>query len=142
MDTRAAIESAIPHRPPMLMVDEVIAADATTIHCRKRFNGDEFFFQGHFPDHPLVPGVILCECALQAGALLVGLGAEAPEGLPMATRMDGVKFKRPVRPGESVDIHVELREHVANAYFMSGRVLVDGRVAARLDFACALAQPE
>ncbi|MEZ6075269.1 MAG: hypothetical protein R3C56_06215 [Pirellulaceae bacterium] len=69
---RTAVEAAIPHRAPMLLVDEIIEQSATEIHCRKTFVADEFFTQGHFPNYPLVPGVILCECALQSGAHFIG----------------------------------------------------------------------
>ena len=64
---RTEIEALIPHRAPMLLVDEVVEQSENAIVCIKRFSGDEFFLQGHFPNFPLVPGVILCECALQSG---------------------------------------------------------------------------
>ncbi|MBW3600789.1 MAG: beta-hydroxyacyl-ACP dehydratase, partial [Planctomycetes bacterium] len=65
------VESAIPHRPPMLLVDEIVERSDDRIVCRKMFHEGEFFFQGHYPDYPLVPGVILCESAMQAGAILL-----------------------------------------------------------------------
>ncbi|MEM8734896.1 MAG: hypothetical protein AAGG44_11770 [Planctomycetota bacterium] len=65
------IESRIPHRKPMLLVDSVKEQTEDEIVCEKAFGADEFFVQGHFPDYPLVPGVILCECCLQAGAILL-----------------------------------------------------------------------
>ena len=68
--TLEKILAAIPHRPPMLLLDEIVSQDSESIVCRKRFSGDEFFFQGHYPDQPIVPGVILCECGAQAGAVL------------------------------------------------------------------------
>jgi 3-hydroxyacyl-[acyl-carrier-protein] dehydratase len=74
--TRSAIEAAIPHRAPMLLLDEIVQQSDKHILCRKTFTGDEFFFQGHYPDYPLVPGVILCETGMQAGAVL--LGGHAP----------------------------------------------------------------
>jgi 3-hydroxyacyl-[acyl-carrier-protein] dehydratase len=136
------IHALIPHRKPMLLVDEVVTQDDRKIHCRKTFSADEFFLQGHFPDFPLVPGVILCECCLQSGAILLASVTPSVGVVPVATRIDGAKFKRMVRPGETIDIQVTLNEVVSTAYFMTGRVTVDGQLAARLDFACSVAKPE
>ncbi len=140
-DKRAAVEAVIPHRAPMLLVDEIIEQTDNTIHCRKTFGANEFFTQGHFPDFPLVPGVILCECGLQSGAIL--LASQTPKSgfVPVATRLDAVKFKKMVRPGDTIDIHVTLNDVVSTAYFLSGKITVDGKLAARLDFACTVADP-
>ena len=95
--------------------------------------------QGHFPGNPIVPGVIQCECCLQAGAVLLSGQFETDQDVvPVATRMDSVKFKRIVRPGDTVEIDVTLNDHVSNAFFMTGKVHLDGKVAARLDFACSV----
>ncbi len=136
-----SILQAIPHRPPMLLVDEVVEQSQDRIVCRKTFRPDEFFLQGHFPQYPLVPGVILCEAALQSGAILLAQQTPRDGSVPVATRLDGVKFKQMVRPGDTVDIEVELKEVVSNAYFMTGKVHVGGKLAARLDFACSVAKP-
>ena len=133
------IERLIPHRPPMLLLDEIVSRTETTIVCRKTFQVDEFFVQGHFPDQPIVPGVIQCECCLQAGAiLLAGDALSAEDVVPVATRMDSVKFKRMVRPGDTVEIHVTLNERVSTAYYLTGKMLLDGKVASRLDFSCSV----
>ena len=141
-DKQAAIESVIPHRKPMLLIDEILQQSEDEILCQKTFQADDFFVQGHFPDYPLVPGVILCECALQSGAIL--LSSKTPETgiVPVATRLDGVKFKKMVRPGDTVEIHVTMKDVVSNAYFLTGKVTVAGKLAARLDFACTVAKPQ
>ena len=140
--TLEKIQAAIPHRPPMLLVDEIVSQDEASIVCRKTFRPDEFFFQGHYPGHPLTPGVILCESAMQVGGLLLGLRQdEAMQGVPVATRMDQVRFRRMVRPGETVEIEVTLREQISQAYYLDARVRCDGKVAARLSFACTLSEP-
>lgn len=141
MPDTSQIEAVIPHRKPMLLIDEIVEQTSDTIHCRKQFHADDFFVQGHFPDYPLVPGVILCECALQSGAILLASKTPATGVVPVATRLDGVKFKQMVRPGDSVDIHVTMKDVVSTAYFLSGKILVDGKLAARLDFACTVAEP-
>lgn len=136
------ILSAIPHRPPMLLVDRVVEQSEDRIVCSKTFSSDDFFVQGHFPGFPIVPGVILCEGALQAGAILVAARLGIAEGhVPVVTRMDGVKFKKMVRPGDTVQIEATLNEIVSQAYFLTGKVTVDGKLAARLDFACSIAEP-
>ena len=142
------IERFIPHRKPMLLVDEILSHTESEIVCRKTFHEDDFFVQGHFPGQPIVPGVIQCECCLQAGAILLSADA-MPSGeetaangsVPVATRMDSVKFKRMVRPGDTVEIHVTLNDQVSNAYFLTGKMLLNGKLAARLDFACSIADP-
>lgn len=138
--SRAQIEAAIPHRKPMLLIEEIISQKEEKIVCRADFHGDEFFFQGHYPDFPLVPGVILCEAAMQTGAVLLSKFVTEAGGVPVATRMGEVKFKRMVRPGESVLIEVKLNERLANAFFMSARVTCEGKLAASLEFACSLSE--
>ncbi len=139
----AEIEQKIPHRRPMLLLDEIVSQGESKIVCRKTFRADEPFLQGHFPDFPLVPGVILCECCLQAGAALLADRANLASGsVPIATRMDGVKFKRMVRPGDTVEIEAELKEQLSNAYFMTGKMTVSGKLAVRLEFACSIAPPD
>lgn len=140
--TAQEIEKRIPHRPPMRLLDEIVSLDGGRIVCRKTFSAEEFFVRGHFPDYPIVPGVIQCECCLQAGAIL--LSEQTPtvgEFVPVATRMDGVKFKRIVRPGDTAEIHVEMKERLGSAYFLSGKLMVDGKIATRLEFACSVTRP-
>lgn len=139
----AEIEAAIPHRPPFLLLDEIVAREERRIVCRKRFTGDEHFFAGHYPGRPIVPGVLLCEAAMQAGAVLVSrLAGDTTGRAPVATRMNDVKFKRIVRPGDTIDIEVELQDRLADAFFLSGKVSVAGKLAVRLEFACTLAAVE
>ncbi len=140
--TAEQIEQKIPHRLPMRLLDEIVSNDGESIVCRKTFRDDDFFVQGHFPGYPIVPGVIQCECCLQAGAILLSEHTPAVgEAVPVATRMDGVKFKRIVRPGDTVEIHATLNDRVSNAFFLTGKVLVDGKLATRLEFACSVTQP-
>jgi 3-hydroxyacyl-[acyl-carrier-protein] dehydratase len=134
------ILAAIPHRPPMLLVDEIVQRDENRILCRKRFVGDEFFFSGHYPQFPLVPGVILCEAAMQAGAILLSQHLAGERGVPVATRMNDVRFKHMVRPGDTIEMEVELVERLSGAFFLKAKVTTGGKVAVRFEFACTLAE--
>ena len=136
----ARIQAAIPHRPPMLLVDEIVTQDETSIVCRKQFHGDEFFFQGHYPDQPIVPGVILWESAVQSGAILLAdVLSDQPDKIPVLTRMGDIKFKKIVGPGDWIENHVRLDEVVSTAYYMTAQVKCDGKLAVRLSFTCSLA---
>src|SRR5687767_13670048 len=137
----SAIHAAIPHREPFLLVDEIVLREEKRIVCRKRFTGDEYFFAGHYPGQPIVPGVLLCEAAMQAGAILLsGHLQGAAGGVPVATRMNDVKFKRIVRPGETIQMEVDLVERLADDSFLRAKVTVAGQVSVRFEFACTLAR--
>ncbi len=140
---RQDIYNAIPHREPFLLVDEIVEWNDANIRCTKKFTGQEEFFAGHYPGSPLVPGVLLCEAAMQAGAILLSrhLGAK-PGHMPVATRINDVRFKRIVRPGETIVLDVELTERLADAFFLKAKVSVDGKVAVRFEFACTAAKME
>ena len=140
---REQILQAIPHRPPFLWIDEVVEHDETSLHARTFLDPELPVFQGHFPGTPIFPGVLQCEAALQAAAILIAQLIKVPTGdVPVATRINNVKFRRIVKPGETIDIEVALTENLANAYFMTGKISVAGQVSTRLEFACASAKPE
>jgi len=139
--TLDSIHSAIPHREPFLFVDEIVERSEDRIVCRKRFTGEEFFFGGHYPDFPIVPGALLCEAAMQAGAILLSaLVSDDPNAVPVATRMNEVKFKKMVRPGDTIEMDVELTDRLADAFFLKAKVTVAGKLAVRFEFACTLAE--
>ena len=125
----------------MLLVDEVVEWESEHIVCKKTFHADEFFFQGHYPDYPLVPGVILCEAAMQAGAVLLSKHV-AGNGVPVAGRLNDVKFKRMIRPGDTVLLEVTLDERMGDAFFLSAKVTCDGKLSVSLGFAVTLAKRE
>lgn len=138
--TQQDILDAIPHRDPFLLVDEILERTDARIVGRKTFTGEEWFFAGHYPGHPLVPGVLLCEAAMQCGAILLSSRlAESAGKVPVATRMNDVRFKRMVRPGETIRMEVELCERLADAFFLKAKVTVEGHVAVRFEFACTAA---
>ena len=138
--TLEAIKSAIPHRDPFLLIDEIVEQTDGRIVCRKQFTGDEFWYEGHYPEFPLTPGVLLLESAMQAGAVLLAkVVDDNPDKVPVVTRINNVKFKMIVRPGDTGDLDVTLTEQLAGAYFMDASVRLDGKTAVTFEFACKMA---
>lgn len=149
--SKEAILAAIPHRPPFLFVDEIREWSDDEIVCAYRFKEDEFFFAGHYPGAPIVPGVVLCEAAMQAGAILTSrlIAAQKPENgengedsvelKPVVGRVNDVKFKRIVRPGETVELRVSFKERMAAAYFLRAKVYCEGKLAVSFEFAVTMA---
>ncbi len=133
------IKAAIPHREPFLLIDKIVEQEENRIVCQKELSGDEFWFRGHYPDFPLMPGVLLCEAAMQAGAVLLSTYADG-DGVPVATRMRDVRFKRMVRPGDTITLEVTLDEKVSQAFFLTARVTVAKELAMRMQFTCTLAK--
>ncbi len=142
--TREEIEQCIPHRPPFLWLDEVVAIDDASIHARKHLKPTLDVFQGHYPHFPVLPGVLQCEAALQAAAVLIAqIIPNETDQVPVVTRMNNVKFRHLVRPGDTLDIEVQLTERLQNTFFLTGKLSVAGRVTTRLEFACtATALPD
>lgn len=139
------IRAAIPHRAPFLLLDEVIEATPEMVRAAYTPRPDDELwsriYAGHYPDHPITPGVLLCEMMFQAAAVMVHeiASAEALAGVPMVTRIQSVKFKTPVYPGDRLEIRARLAEKIANAFFMKGSVLKDGKTAVQAEFAVAIA---
>jgi len=146
MSEQDFITERIPHRPPFLWIDRVSELTDTSIRAEKIISPDLDIFQGHYPDYPLMPGVLLCEAVFQAGALLIGeLAAkegEAVSGVPVLTRIQGAKFKREVKPGETIVVEVQCKEKVGPAWFLKGTVLVQGKIAVKVRFSCTLKASE
>lgn len=138
--SKKTIKAAIPHREPFLLLDEIVEQSDTRIVCQKTFTGDEFWYRGHYPGFPITPGVILCEAAMQAGAVLLSkLIDQTEDAVPVATRANDVQFKQMVFPGDTITIEVELTERLASAYFMKAKITAQSKTACRLTFACTLA---
>lgn len=132
----------IPHRSPFLWVDSIISEGENSIETEKHIDKGLPFFAGHYPDYPILPGVILCEAAFQTGALLISKAIarenESTARIPVVTRIVMAKFKREVMPGDTIRVQVKLNEKVGPAWFMKGKVLVHNKIALSLEFACTL----
>ena len=143
--SNTAITSLIPHRPPFLWVDKIIEKTSTSIVAEKKIPEDLDVFQGHYPGQPLMPGVLLCESIFQTGALLLSSLISKTENeeqkIPVLTKIIGARFKRPVLPGETIELRVKLVETISSVCFFKGTAHVDGVMAVKTEFSCALIAP-
>jgi 3-hydroxyacyl-[acyl-carrier-protein] dehydratase len=125
----------IPNRPPYLWVDDVVSVDERSIHTRKFVDPKLELFKGHYPDYPVFPAALQCECAFQASAILVAkLGVSTGDKVPVVARANRLKFKRIVRPGDVLDVHVLLEQRVNDVFFLKARILRNGEITTKLDF--------
>jgi 3-hydroxyacyl-[acyl-carrier-protein] dehydratase len=131
------IENLLPHRDPFLFVDEIVEASNEKIIAKRVFTENEYFFKGHFPEYPVVPGVILVETMAQSGgAGLRKIGALGDDALFFFATVDKVKFRRQVRPGD------ELRSEVVNLRVspsmikQQGKAYVGDELAAEAEWMC------
>ncbi|GHU09328.1 beta-hydroxyacyl-ACP dehydratase [Spirochaetia bacterium] len=139
-ETCGEIARLLPHRKPFLFVDEIISADDKSIVARHVFTDDAFFFQGHFPGYPVVPGVILVETMAQSGgAGLRKLGKLGGNSLFFLGSVDKVKFRRQVRPGEEVRSEIENLRVSARMIKQSGKAFVGDELAAEAEWMCLVA---
>ncbi|MDR2101624.1 MAG: 3-hydroxyacyl-ACP dehydratase FabZ [Treponema sp.] len=147
------IEGLLPHRSPFLFVDEILEADKDRIVARHVFSEGEFFFRGHFPQYPVVPGVILIETMAQSGGAglkkLGLLGGEEPAAgqaagqqvagqtaLFFLASVDKVKFRRQVRPGEEVRSEIQNLRVSSKMIKQAGKAYVGGEIAAEAEWLC------
>ena len=141
--TEAQILSLIPHRPPFLWVDQIVSLSEKNIVTQKTFSENLDLYQGHYPGNPLTPGVLLCEAIFQSGALLLAdhFSSEDNDKIPVLTRITNSRFKRRVLPGETVTIDVNLVDRIASVCILSGKAKVNGELAVKTEFHCALVSP-
>ena len=126
----------LPQRPPFLFVDRVIQQDEKRLVAEKDVKAEEPYFEGHFPGRPVMPGVLICEFVFQAGALLMAkLGGQFNNRLPVLTRIQNVRIKNAVVPGNTITAEVILKERLGNAYYLEGRVTAGSKKVMTLEFA-------
>ncbi len=136
------ILDCLPHRNPFLFVDEVEHADTESIIGTRYFSGDEFFFQGHFPGYPVVPGVLLVEAMAQCGgAGIRKAGLIGQTAIYFLVSIEKAKFRRQVTPGESVRFEIQ-NLRVTKQMLKSGKAYVGDEVAAEASWMAIIKQEE
>jgi 3-hydroxyacyl-[acyl-carrier-protein] dehydratase len=142
-----AIQRILPHRPPFLLVDRVVAVEpGVRLVAWKSVTMNEPFFVGHFPGKPVMPGVLILEALAQACALLavksMGPDEDVNEKITYLMSIDGAKFRRPVVPGDRLELHVEVVKRKGAIWRQKGTAIVDGQTVAEADFLAMLADRE
>lgn len=143
------IMKMIPHRYPMLLVDRVIAYEAGESAIGiKNVTMNEPHFTGHFPDHPVMPGVLIVEAMAQTAAIVVVKSMEetetdtsdAGDRLVYFMTIENAKFRKPVVPGDTMEIHVQKTQSRGAVWKFTGKAMVDGKVCAEASFGAMIAQ--
>ncbi len=129
MDIRE-IQRLLPHRYPFLLVDRVVEISlGESLKAFKNVSINEGFFQGHFPGQPVMPGVLMVEALAQAAALLAFKSIGVEGGLVYLMSIDGVRFRRPVVPGDRLDLEISVLRRKPRIWKMRGEALVAGQLA-------------
>ena len=138
---KTELESLMPHRPPMLLLDEaevVEGEQGPEAHGRVTITGEEFFVQGHFPGNPVVPGVIQCEMLAQNCCVLLADDPAAKGTTPYYTSLDKVRFKSSVRPGDTIDLTCRITKAKGPFRFAEGEARVGGKLCCKAEMSFAL----
>jgi 3-hydroxyacyl-[acyl-carrier-protein] dehydratase len=141
MDIHQILEH-LPHRYPILLVDRVLACEpGQSIHALKNVTINEPFFVGHYPHHPVMPGVLIIEALAQTAALLSfkTMGGKADDkSVYYFVGIDGARFKKPVSPGDQLNLHVEITANKRGIWKFKGEARVDGQIAAEAELMCTI----
>ncbi len=129
--------AALPHRPPFLFVDRIVERTSTRIVTEWDVREDLPAFAGHFPGQPVLPGVLMAEFCFQSAAIL--FSSTPGTGLPVLTRIEDARYRKVVRPGETLRAEVELAQTLANARWCKAHVRSSGASVLRIGFVVALA---
>jgi len=134
------IRDILPHRYPFLLVDRILELEPERIVGVKNVTVNEPFFVGHFPDYPVMPGVLIVEAMAQvAGVLVLSQIPDRKNKLVLLASVEEAKFRRPVRPGDQLRIEMKLTRRKASIAKMYGQATVDGLVVAEAQMMCKLA---
>jgi beta-hydroxyacyl-ACP dehydratase FabZ len=135
-----AIREILPHRYPFLLVDRIEELEAERVVGIKNVTVNEPFFAGHFPDYPVMPGVLIIEAMAQVAGVLVLSGIpDRKSKLVLLAGVDGAKFRKPVRPGDQLRMEMKILRSRASMAKVSGTATVDGAIVAEAEMLCVLA---
>jgi 3-hydroxyacyl-[acyl-carrier-protein] dehydratase len=135
-----AIREILPHRYPFLLVDRIEELETERVVGIKNVTVNEPFFAGHFPDYPVMPGVLIIEAMAQVAGVLVLSGIpDRKSKLVLLAGVDGAKFRKPVRPGDQLRMEMKILRSRASMAKVSGVATVDGTVVAEAEMLCVLA---
>jgi len=135
-----AIREILPHRYPFLLVDRIEELEAERVVGIKNVTVNEPFFTGHFPDYPVMPGVLIIEAMAQVAGVLVLSGIpDRKSKLVLLAGVDGAKFRKPVRPGDQLRMEMKILRSRASMAKVSGIATVDGAIVAEAEMLCVLA---
>ena len=140
---KAGIEGLIPHRNTMLLLDHVtITERGVTATGRHECKSDAFYLDGHFPGQPIMPGVMILEALAQTGAVLAadGIQKSVSDSPVFFMTIDNAKFRRPVEPGDTVELHVEVTKHRGRVWRFHGEAMVNGEVTSEADLGAMMAR--
>jgi 3-hydroxyacyl-[acyl-carrier-protein] dehydratase len=118
----------------------VVEETDNTIITEKKVDPKEPFFEGHYPKNPIMPGVLIFESIFQAGAIMMGKRITNEGRIPVLTRVNNIKLKHAVHPGDTIQIEVTLKDLVSNAAYMSGKASVGGKTVVTLEFSAMLVE--
>ena len=141
---REQIKTILPHREPMLLLDEATLVDGEVLEAHGAYHvrGDEFFLQGHFPGNPVVPGVILCEMLAQNCCVLLADDPQLKGATPYYTSLDKVRFKHPVHPGDTVELVCSITKARGPFRYAKGCAKVGDELCVSAEFSFALVKPQ
>ena len=141
------VEKLIPHRPPFLFVDEIVSHSGETLVAKRTWRAEEDFYKGHYPGAPITPGVLLCESVFQTAACYLALkaraaGAKPGEGVPLIAKINDVRFRNPVYPGDAVLMEVKQKDSLGGFTMLTGNIKkADGTRVMNVDFSVAWKTP-
>ncbi|HUJ20230.1 MAG TPA: 3-hydroxyacyl-ACP dehydratase FabZ [Bryobacteraceae bacterium] len=137
------IRRILPHRYPMLLVDQIVELEAERIVGIKNVTANEPFFVGHFPDFPVMPGVLIVEAMAQtAGVLVLKNIPDRESKLVLLVAIENAKFRRPVRPGDQLRLEMTVVKRKNTVAKIAGRATVNGTVVAEAEVMCKLADKD